>query len=210
MPAADLLDELFSDSQPGSSPGALKEPSQPSQSQSSPHSLKSPVQAWPVEAKQAIKAINYSHDGMINLIIANRGISQNALARHFGYSASWVSQVMSSDAFQARLLERAGELEDPTLKATIEENLKGITARSMEILKEKLSAPADQVPDNLALRSLDLATRALGYGARESAVNVQVNVGEHLEKMGDNLTKLLARRKIEASAIVDIDLGETE
>src|SRR5271170_3657057 len=87
---------------------------------------------------QAIQKVNYSHDGMINLIIAHRGISQNQIAAHFGYSASWVSQIMSSDAFQARLMERAQEIEDPTLRATVEEGLKGILARSMELLKRKL------------------------------------------------------------------------
>ena len=60
--------------------------------------------------KPAIQKVNYSHDGMINLILANRGITQNAIAAHYGYSASWVSQVMSSDAFQAKLAERAAEI----------------------------------------------------------------------------------------------------
>src|SRR5882757_8880153 len=89
----------------------------------------------PAAELQPIQKINYTHDGMINLILANRGISQNEIARHFGYSASWVSQVMSSDAFQARLMERAAEIEDPTLRATIEEGLRGLLSRSMEILK---------------------------------------------------------------------------
>src|SRR5450755_4533251 len=86
----------------------------------------------------AVAKLNYSHDGMIDLIIANRGISQNEIAKRFGYSASWVSQVMTSDAFQARLAERTLEIIDPTLRATVEQQLKGILARSMEILKIKL------------------------------------------------------------------------
>ena len=152
----------------------------------------------PPAFKQAIQKINYSHDGMINLIIANRGISQNDLARHFGYSASWISQVMSSDAFQARLAERAAEIEDPTLRATVEESIKGILARSIEILKEKLNQPAASIPDNLALRSLELSSRALGFGAREQTVAVQVNVDAHLESLGGRLVDLLARKKSEA------------
>ncbi len=83
--------------------------------------------------KGAIQKINYSHDGMINLILANRGITQNRIAQHFGYSASWVSMVMCSDAFKARLAERAAEIEDPALRATIEDDLKGMAKRSLEI-----------------------------------------------------------------------------
>jgi transcriptional regulator with XRE-family HTH domain len=152
------------------------------------------VESPPI-VKQAIQKINYSHDGMINLLIANRGITQNEIARHFGYSASWVSQIMSSDAFQARLMERAAEIEDPTLRATVEEGLKGILARSMELLKKKLND--DSAPDNLVLRSLELSSRALGYGAREQTVAVQVNVENHLEHLGGRLTELLRSKKSE-------------
>ncbi len=199
--AADPLAALLDDPMPpaaGVPPGRASVQQPPSQ----------PVQHQPKVERQAIQKIGYSHDGMINMILANRGISQNQLAAHFGYSPSWISQVMSSDAFHARLLERAAELEDPTIMATIEDGLKGMAARSMEILKEKLDQPSSVIPDNLALRTLELATRALGYGARESAVNVQVNVGEHLEKLGDNLTNLLARRKVQAQ-VVDVDVGES-
>ena len=159
----------------------------------------------PAEVKPAISKINYSHDGMINLLLANRGISQNEIARHFGYSASWVSQVMSSDAFQARLMERAAEIEDPTLRATIEDGLKGMLSRSMEILRQKLDAPPASVPDNLALRTLELSTRALGYGAREQTIAVQVNVDQHLEELGGRLTTLLTRKKAETQPPVEVE-----
>lgn len=146
---------------------------------------------------QAIQKIGYSHDGMINLIISNRGISQNQIAAHFGYSASWVSQVMSSDAFQARLAERAAEIEDPTIRATVEEGLKGLVSRSMEIIKEKLKGEASAIPDNLAIRTLELSTRALGMGAKAPVINVGVNVENHLENLGGRLTSLLTRKRSE-------------
>ena len=158
-------------------------------------SIEESEQSQPTLKKQAIVKVNYSHDGMINLLLANRGISQNAIAAHFGYSAAWVSQVMSSDAFQARLMERAAEIEDPTLRATVEDNLKGILSRSMELLKQKLSQP--EVPDNLVLRSIDISTRALGYGARESTVKVAINVENHLDHLGERLVGLLERKKAE-------------
>jgi transcriptional regulator with XRE-family HTH domain len=146
--------------------------------------------------KQAIQKVNYSHDGMINLLLTRRGISQNELARHFGYSPSWISQVMSSDAFQSRLAERAAEIEDPVLRASIEDGLKGILARSMELLKEKLDKP--DPPDNLVLRSIELSSKALGYGAKETTVVVNHNeVNNHLEVLGGRLTDLLHRKKSE-------------
>lgn len=152
----------------------------------------------PPATTQAIRKINYSHDAMIDLIIADPGVHQNHLALAFGYSAAWVSRVMSSDAFQARLAERTSELVDPTIRQTVEERFKSLVIRSMEILAIKLNRPPEEIPDNLALRTLELSSRALGYGAKEPpAPHVQVNMNVHLEEMGENLTKLLTRRKAE-------------
>jgi transcriptional regulator with XRE-family HTH domain len=159
-----------------------------------------PVIAVQAANPQAIQKINYSHDGMINLIITHRGISQNQIAAHFGYSASWVSQVMSSDAFQARLAERAAEIEDPTIRATVEEGLKGLITRSVEIIKEKLKGEPSSIPDNLAIRTLELSTRALGMGAKAPTVVVNNNqVENHLEVLGGRLTDLLTRKRTETT-----------
>ena len=166
--------------------GLLLEATQPAEPEAAP------------SPRQPIQRINYSHDGMIDLIIAHPGISQNQLAASFGYSASWVSQVISSDAFQSRLAERRDELVDPTIRATVEEQFKGIVARSLEVIREKLKKPPEQIPDNLALRTLELSSRALGYGARppESAVPPG-DMHLHLNVMGERLVALLAQKKAE-------------
>jgi plasmid maintenance system antidote protein VapI len=146
-----------------------------------------------------IKKVNYSHQAMIDLILANPGISQNALAAAFGYSPSWISQVISSDAFQAAMAARAKEVVDPTLLLTVQERFEAIVRRSQDILMEKLSKPADIVPDQLAIAALQTAARARGYGAREtpqpqvSPVEVEV----HLHAMGDRLVHLLQRKRTE-------------
>lgn len=149
--------------------------------------------------KPTIAKINYSHDAMIDLIITNPGIHQNHLAEIFGYSASWISIVQSSDAFKARLEQRRAELVDPLLIQQVKNQFEGIVRRSLDILMQKLDQPAEKVSDQTCLRALELSSRALGYGASQQAqVNVQVNLGDHLEKMGDNLTKLLQRKREEA------------
>jgi hypothetical protein len=116
--------------------------------------------------------VRYTHDAMIDLVIANPAISQNAIAAHFGYSVGWVSRIFNSDAFQARLAQRKGDLVDPSIVLTIEEKLKALAGRSLDIVQEKL----DQIPsfDN-AFKVLELSTKALGYGARQQNVAVQQN-----------------------------------
>ncbi len=144
----------------------------------------------------AIKRIRYSHDAMVDLIIANPCISQNHLAAHFGYTASWVSQIIASDTFQARLAERRDEIVDPTIRASVEENLKGMLVRSMAILREKLDRPSHMIPDNLALRTAEMSSKALGYGARPELVpGAQAQSGDQLERLGDRLVDLLERKR---------------
>lgn len=128
------------------------------------------------EAKKtggAIQKVRYTHDAMIDMIVANPWISQGELARNFGYTEGWVSQVIASDAFQARLAERKNELVDPHLRATIEERFKGLVVRSIEILMRKLEQ--DKVSDETALKALEIASKAAGYGARGPQVEVKNN-----------------------------------
>lgn len=154
---------------------------------------------WPSGAARGVQKISYTHDAMIDLIIANPAISQNQLALHFGYSASWVSQVIACDAFQARLAERTKDLVDPTIRATVEDRFKALVLRSLDILREKLDKPSEAIADNLALRTLELSSRALGYGARQDPTPpAAVNVSVHLENLGGNLVQLLRKKKAEA------------
>lgn len=160
-----------------------------------------------VEARtqaQAIAKVSYSHLAMIDLIIAQPGISQNALAAHFGYTPSWISQVIVSDAFQSALAKRREEVVDPILQASVEEGFKGLVARSLDILHQKLNRPALEIPDNLALRTLEIGARAAGYGAKTDAPvapSTPAEVHIHLEQLGDGLVKLLQRKKVQAQVI---------
>ena len=119
----------------------------------------------------AIQKVRYSHDAMIDLIIEDPTISQGAMAAHFGYTPGWVSQVINSDAFRERLAERKDELVDPRIRTSIEERIRALADKSIEILLEKLHTTQNM---NVAVRALDVATRSLGYGARPANA-VQIN-----------------------------------
>lgn len=120
----------------------------------------------------AIQKVRYSHQAMADMIVGNPWISQAEIARNFGYTEGWVSQVIASDAFQAYLAKRKDDLVDPHIRATIEERFKGLIARSIEILMRKLEAPANTISDELALGALNAAAKAAGYGVKSAAVQV--------------------------------------
>lgn len=119
-----------------------------------------------------IQKVRYTHDAMIDLIIANPAIAQGEIAKVFGFTQGWVSRVLGSDAFQARLAQRRDEIINPELIQTFEERLKGLAAQSLEIIQNKLEATSN--PD-LAIRALELSTKALGYGARPANIGQQNN-----------------------------------
>lgn len=122
-------------------------------------------------AKNAVKRIHYTHDAMVDLIISKPDISGGELAKFFGYSEAWISRVVCSDAFNARLAERRTKDVEPIIH-TFEERLKGLAGQSLDILTEKLATVKSA---DLALKCLELGTKALGYGARQTNVAVQTN-----------------------------------
>lgn len=124
-------------------------------------------------AAKAITRVRYTHDAMIDMMIGCPGIAQGELAQHFGFTQAWISRVLCSDAFQARLAERKTELVDPELIASIEERFKGVTMQSLDIIAEKLEATKSA---DLALQALGITSKALGFGARVQQAPQQTNV----------------------------------
>jgi hypothetical protein len=119
-----------------------------------------------------LEKIRFSHEAMIDMILANPRIKNYELAEEFGYSPMWVSRVLGSDAFQAALAKRKTEIVDPFLVATMEERLKGLAIQSVEIIADKLEATKSA---DLALKTLDLSVKAMGFGARDRSPAVQNN-----------------------------------
>src|ERR1035437_5639110 len=99
--------------------------------------------ALPVGARPP--KMRYSHAAMADLLVQDPWITQNQIAAHFGYTASWVSTIITSDAFQSLLASRREEIVDPILKATMEERFRGLVPRSLEMLAEKLNRPATSI-----------------------------------------------------------------
>lgn len=112
-----------------------------------------------------LQKVSYSHEAMIDILIHEPTITQNELAKRFGYSVSWVSIVMGSDAFQAALAKRRDDLLNPEIIASLEERFRGLASQSLQVIAEKLEKTSN--PD-LALKALEISSKALGFGARSA------------------------------------------
>ncbi len=114
---------------------------------------------------------HYSHEAMIDVIIAEPTLTQRELAKRFDRSENWISIIMGSDAFQAALAKRRDDVTDPFLIATIEERFRGLANQSLQVLAEKLETTKSA---DLALKALDISSKALGFGARAGGPGTSV------------------------------------
>jgi hypothetical protein len=114
--------------------------------------------------KPTLAKVRYTHDALIDVILANPSISQNELAATFGFSVGWMSIIINSDAFQERLRERKAELIDPKIQATIEQRLDTVARLSLDRLIDRL-----ELNNGAALRTGDLVAIAkLGVGDKNT------------------------------------------
>jgi len=129
---------------------------------------------------------------MLEAMLANPALTHRQLADQIGFSSkSWVGEIIRSEVFQRELSRRRRELMQP-----VEEQFQALLSRSLVVLQAKLDRPAQEVSDALAARTLEVASRALGYGAAgpPPAPKGEVNVVAHLEELARNLEPLLKRR----------------
>lgn len=134
--------------------------------------------------------VHYSHEAMIDIIIAEPNITQGELAARFNRSQGWISIVMGSDAFQAALAKRRDDLLDPFLIATLEERFRGLADQSLQVLAEKLEVTKNP---ELALKALEISSKALGFGARNNGPAVQNNFVVQLPQKIENSSDWAAK-----------------
>ncbi len=132
-------------------------------------------------SKRQIQKLGYSHEAMIDAIIADPSVPQYRLAEIFDRTPNWISIVINSDAFQARLGERRRELIDPVLLASIDDRLNVIAKASLDHIMTRLTRPeaGTLASEDFLMRSADMALKALNYGARPSEKpQMIVNIGQ--------------------------------
>lgn len=124
------------------------------------------------QACNRIQVMKYTHEAMIDVILAQPGIKQIELAKIFERSVPWISRIIGSDSFQAALAKRRDDITDPFLVATIEERMRGLAFQSLDIIAERLELTKNV---DLALKGLDISSKALGFGSRGGGGSQQNN-----------------------------------
>ena len=116
----------------------------------------------PAMAESAqIDKISVWHDSLLSFLIANPRMKRADVARHFKVSASWLSTVVHSDVFQAKLTERQDEYFG-SVTAPIREKLENLAVMSIDRLEDKVEFEND-IAEIREVAKMALAN--LGYGA---------------------------------------------
>ena len=110
-------------------------------------------------AQGQLVRVSYTHEAMIDLILQDPTVTTAELAEVFSYSANWVTRILASDSFQARLAQRKSALVDPIIARSLNERLRSVAIRSMEVIEDKLAAEPSAA---YAMNALELATAGLG------------------------------------------------
>lgn len=101
------------------------------------------------------RPLKYTHEAMIDLILAEPSVTNRELAAVFDYSEAWVGHIRKSDSFQARIAERKALLIDPAIKRSIEDRLAGVTVKAIDKLQQVLDGP--DASASFALEALGIA-----------------------------------------------------
>lgn len=117
------------------------------------------------------------HEQIALWLMENPTARQGDCATAFGYTQGWLSQIMGSDLFQARLAQyREQGYEVGVL--SIRERMAGLALQALEQMTDKLETEEDlerihKVADGMLKR--------LGYGeGRGAAVNISAGDGAHV------------------------------
>lgn len=114
-----------------------------------------------------IANVRYTHDAVIDEIIRNPAISQGELSKMFGYSQTWMSICINSDAFQERLSERKAELIDPKIRASINDRLDALAKSAMDKIIDRLDGKDNTSPGPVKTAEL-IAIAKLGVGDKNT------------------------------------------
>lgn len=112
---------------------------------------------------------DYSHDALIDLMIARPGATAKDLAAAFGRTPEWVRMIARTDAFRARFALRNAEVVNPLMEDEVKARFDAALNRSLEVLQQKLERPVDQIPDGLLLKAIELGAKAGSVGGFSNA-----------------------------------------
>lgn len=125
-----------------------------------------------------IDKIGTWHENLVSFLVANPRMKKSDVARHFDVTPAWLSTVINSDVFKAKLAERQDEYFG-AVTTPIREKLENLAGLALDEMEEKVQVEASisEVREvaKLALTSLGYGNGANGKNAQNPALVQQNN-----------------------------------
>jgi hypothetical protein len=106
-----------------------------------------------------LKKLTPRHDVILAFILANPRTKRGQVALIFGVTEAWLSTVINSDIFQARLAERQDQLFCETL-VPLKDKIESLAHRSLD----KLAGALETMPIAGHFKTAEMALKMAGYG----------------------------------------------
>jgi len=113
------------------------------------------------DGSPGIQKVSHKHEEIMNFMLANPTHKLGDIARHFGMTQAWLSCVIHSEAFQARLAEKQEAIFSGTV-LPLKEKLEGVAHQLLDKLEERIPTMADKELVNLTDNTLN----RLGFGTK--------------------------------------------
>ncbi len=139
-----------------------------------------------------ILKVGVRHEAILNYLVANPNTPMSAVAREFGVSQPWLSTIIHSDAFQARLRERQEAMFSHHV-LPLGEKLLGLAHIAVERIGQQLDTCID--PEHTLEVTKTLLDR-VGFSPKQHAAPAHVNVQQNNYYQVDKDTLEEARNAI--------------
>ena len=108
--------------------------------------------------------LSTTHEMLMNWLVLNPEKSLRECADHFGYTQSWVSQIIHSDLFQHALKEK-----QERIAVKVAESIPEKLARAADVAVEKLTEQLEKTEDpEFILSATDKILHRMGYAPQSS------------------------------------------
>lgn len=113
-------------------------------------------------AMAEIKKVSVRHEAIMEYMLINPAAPLREVAQHFDVTQAWLSTIIHSDAFQAKLAEKKGDLFSATI-VPLREKILGVAHMGVEKLGEAMEHASPISDKDFIADTTDNILKNLGY-----------------------------------------------
>ena len=162
---------------------------------------------------QPIQKIKNKHKAILEMMVSNPEMTQRDIAKEFGMTEGWLSQIINSDIFQAQLEEMQEARFHRTL-IPLESKLSALAHSALDELSDQMAAGAIKSQEALK-ETAEMALDRLGYSPKGNGHAIPGNLppgatfervtvpAETLQRARQNFGQKAAEREVNAPPAIE-------